>query len=123
MSVDDAIDREVVDSKDKEQSKDITKGGLQPPIQRPVMLENPYTKAQTLPENTKFIDKMAAVLDRLDIEYEEELKNKPKKLIKKTSKKKREPKTSTQKRGSSVKRILLDSFTSTKRTSRESPAT
>lgn len=87
------------------------------------MLENPYTRAQTPPDNTKFIDKMAAVLDRLDIEYEEELKNKPKKLIKKTSKKKREPKITSQKRGSSVKKILLDSLTSTKRTSRETPAT
>jgi hypothetical protein len=51
---------------------------------------------------------MAAVLDRLDIEYEEELKNKPKKLVKKSSKKKREPKVNTQKRASSVKKSLLD---------------
>ena len=108
MSVDDTIDREVVDSKDKEQSKDITKEGLQPPIQRPVMLENPYTRAQVLPDNTKYIDRMATVLDRLDIEYEEELKNKPKKLVKKSSRKKREPKVSTQKRASSVKKSLMD---------------
>lgn len=42
----------------------------------------------------KCVDKMAAVLDRLDAEYEEELKNKPKKLNKKSSKKSKEPKTS-----------------------------
>ena len=65
---------------------------------------------------------MVAVLDRLDAEYEEELKNKPLKLVKKSSKKSREPKTTSQKPTSSAKKNPLDLIANTKRASKDSPA-
>ena len=78
-------------------------------------------ESATLPD-TKFVDKMAPVLDRLDLEYEEELLNNKKTAIK-SSRKQREPRTPIQQRGSSGKKNLLDQITSTKRALKESPAT
>jgi hypothetical protein len=43
-------------------------------------------ESSCLPD-TKFVDNMAQVLDRLDLEYEEELINKPKKTDIKSSRK------------------------------------
>lgn len=75
-------------------SKDIARENQPVVNQLQIALDNPYLKGKTLPD-TKFVDRMAAVLDVLDAEYEEELKNKPKKLTKKSSKKSREPKATT----------------------------
>ena len=73
--------------------------------------------------DTKLVDNMAPVLDRLDLEYEEELLNKTKKTAIKRSKTQREPRTPIQQRGSSGKKNSLDQITNTKRALKESPAT
>ena len=52
--------------------------------QKQTNVENPYFKKSKILPNTKFVDNMAPVLDRLDLEYEEELKIKPKKTAKKS---------------------------------------
>lgn len=88
-------------------SKDIARENQPVVTQLQIALDNPYQKGITLPD-TKFVDRMAAVLDVLDAEYEEELKNKPKKLTKKSSKKSREPKATTQKRSNVEKKNSSD---------------
>lgn len=88
-------------------SKDIARENQPVVTQLQIASDNPYQKGITLPD-TKFVDRMAAVLDVLDAEYEEELKNKPKKLTKKSSKKSREPKATTQKRSNVEKKNSSD---------------